>query len=225
LSGLDAAFKLLGGFLTVRHRRAAEPREAVGLARDIFGDAVVDDLRRLHRDVRWHRVVALRRRRHHQLEIDAHGVEVLEPEVVAGDARADVGFLHLVERARLRRRVQHHRVLHRIEMRLDEFRRCRHRDMGVDVDGDALRPRLAARLAVLARGSRFVLIPLGHRAFRIGLRVFDLAGAALFGGMIGSSMKACRLPPKCSVVTPEKIAGGRSRGSSAGTARSRSARS
>ena len=47
-----------------------------------------------------------------------------------------------------------------------------------------------------------------------GLRDGDLDGRAFCGGIIGTSMKACRLPPKCSVVTPEKIFGGRSRGSS-----------
>src|SRR5258708_40178599 len=51
------------------------------------------------------------------------------------------------------------------EMRLDEFRRFRHADMGVDIDGHALRPHFAPRLAVLARCGLVVLVPLlGHWA-------------------------------------------------------------
>src|SRR5690606_11501136 len=69
------------------------------------------------------------------------------------------------ERAGLRRGVEHQRILHRIEMRLHELGRRRHRDMGMDVDGDRLRPYLAAGLAVFACGGRRVFIPLGHRAF------------------------------------------------------------
>ena len=90
----DAALKLLRRFMAVRHRHRAKALEAVGLLRAERGDAVVDDLRRLDRDVERHRVVALRRRRRDHLHVDAHGVEVGEPPVEAA-ARADIGFLLL----------------------------------------------------------------------------------------------------------------------------------
>ena len=79
-------------------RHGAERHEAVGLARDVFREPVVHQARGLDRDVERHGVEALVRRRHHQLKVDAHGVEIGEALVVAGDARADVLFLLLAQR-------------------------------------------------------------------------------------------------------------------------------
>src|SRR5262249_61552506 len=48
------------------------------------------------------------------------------------------------------------------QARLDESRSLRDGDVGVDVDGNALRPDLAARFVVLARRGCRVLVPLLH---------------------------------------------------------------
>ena len=141
-------------------RHGAERDEAVGLARHVFREAVVDHARGLHRDVERHRVVALVRRRHHDLQVDAHGVEVGEALVIAGDARADVLFLLLAQRLGLGIGEMRQRDRRHVEMGLDEGAALRDRDVGMDVDGGALRPDLAARLAVLARRRRLVLVPL-----------------------------------------------------------------
>jgi hypothetical protein len=69
-------FKLGCRFTAVRHRHAAECDEAIRLARDIFRDAVIHDLRGFNADVDWHRVVALRGRRHDDLKVDPHLVEI-----------------------------------------------------------------------------------------------------------------------------------------------------
>ena len=78
-------FKLDCRFTAIRHRHTAKCDEAIRLARDVFRDAVIYDLRRFHADVDWHRVVALRRRRHDDLKIDPHLVEIAK---TIGDAVA-----------------------------------------------------------------------------------------------------------------------------------------
>ena len=162
---LHAALELVGRFLAVHQRHGAERDEAVGLARDVFREPVVDHARGLHRDVERHGVEALVRRRHHQLHVDAHGVEIGKALVIAGDARADVLFLLLAQRLGLGRGEMRKRDRRHVEMRLDEGGGLRNRDMGMDVDGGALRPDLAPRLAVLAGRGRLVLVPL-RRHFR-----------------------------------------------------------
>ena len=160
-----AALELLGGLVAVLHRHGAGRDEAVLMLGDEFGDAVVDHLRRRHRVFERDGVIALRRRRHDQLHVDAHLVHVGEALVVLPvDARADVGFLLGVERLGLGRGEMRQRDGRDFEMRLDEFGRARHRDMGVRVDGDAFRPRLASRLAVRARRGVRVFVPDRHCA-------------------------------------------------------------
>src|SRR5262249_21113774 len=95
-------------------------------------------------------------------QVDAHVVEVLEPLTIFGGARAPVGLLHLIDRLGLRRREMCERNGRQIKMRLHELRGGRHRRMGMDVDGRALRPRLASGLAVLACRRRSVSVPLLH---------------------------------------------------------------
>ena len=82
----------------------------------------------------------------------------------------DVGLLLLVERlgGGIGERHQRHGVGRQV--RLHELGRARHADMGVHVDGDALGPRLAARLAMLARRRRLVLVPLGHASLLAKIR-------------------------------------------------------
>ena len=124
---------------------------------------VVHHLRGFDRDIDRHRVIALVWRRHDELKVDAHRVEIGEALVVAGDPRADVLLLLLAQR--FGRRVGEMRQRNRghVEVRLDEGGRLRDRDVRMDVDGGALRPDLAPRLGVLAGGGRRVFIPLiGH---------------------------------------------------------------
>ena len=128
-SSFDAALQLLGRLVAVGHRHRAEALEAVRLAGAVRGNAVVDDLRRLDRDVERHRVIALRRRRRDHLHVDAHGVEIGKPVLVAG-AFANIGFLLLVERLGLGVGEMRQRNGRPVEMRLDEFRRLRHRRHG-----------------------------------------------------------------------------------------------
>ena len=157
----DAALELLGRLVAVGHRHAAEALEAVGLLGDELGDAVVDDPRRLHRDVEGKRVVALRRRRLDHLHVEAHGVEIGKPllEAAAGD---DVGLLLLAERARGGIGESHQRTCRGCKMGLHELSRTRHTDVGMQVDGAALGPDLAPRPTMRARCRRLVLAPLRH---------------------------------------------------------------
>ncbi len=159
LERLDAALELLGGFRTVRHRHGAERDEAVRPSRHIFRDTIVDHARRLHGDIERHRVVALRRRAHHELEVDAHGVEIGEPLVMADHARTPVGVLAHADRLGFGRREMRQRNGREIEMRLHELGCFGDRDMGMQVDGHAFGPRRAAGLPGRSRGRRAVAVP------------------------------------------------------------------
>jgi hypothetical protein len=167
-----AALELVRRFRAVKQRHGAERDEAVGLARHVFRKSVVHHARGFDRDVERHGIEALVRRRHHQLHVDAHGVEIGEALVIAGDARANVLVLLSGQRlglgiGKMRKRNRGH-----VEVRLDEGRGLRDRDVGVDVDGGAFRPDLAARIAVLARRSRCVLVPLlGHCCSMVFLKM------------------------------------------------------
>src|SRR5262249_56990045 len=82
---------------------------------------------------------------------------------IAGDARANVLLLLSGQRLGLGIGKMRERNRRHVEVRLDEGGGLRDRDVRVDVDGGALRPDLASRLAVLARRGRRVLVPLlGH---------------------------------------------------------------
>jgi len=123
---------------------------------------VVHHARGFDRDVERHGIEALVRRRHHELHVDAHGVEIGEALVIAGDARAHVRVLLLGERLGLGIGKMRERNRRHVEVRLDEGGGLRDRDVRMDIDGGALRPDLAARSAVLARRGRRVLVPLLH---------------------------------------------------------------
>ena len=158
-----AALELVGGFRAVDHRHAAEREEPVGLLGDVFRKPIVDHLRGLDRNIERHGVVALVRRRQDELQIDAHGVEVREPLVVAGDPGTDILVLLLAQCLRRGVGKMAERDCRGIEMRLYERRRLRNRHVGMDVDGGARRPYLAPGLAVPARGRALVFVPLlGH---------------------------------------------------------------
>ena len=73
-----AALELVRRLVAVLQRHAAEREETVGRAREKFGDAVVEDLHGFHRDLHRHGEIQLRGRGHHELEIDAHLVEIAQ---------------------------------------------------------------------------------------------------------------------------------------------------
>ena len=154
-----AALELFRSLGAVRHRHGAERDEAVGLLRDVFRKPVVHHAARRHGDVERHRVIALRRRRHDELHVDAHLVEIGEALVVAGHARADIVFLMLLQRLGLGGREMRKRDRRPIEVRICVLRRPRHSDMGMDVNGHALRPHLAAGAAALACRGGDVFVP------------------------------------------------------------------
>src|SRR4029077_14270632 len=127
------------------------------------GDAVIDNLRRLHGDLEWDGVITLRRRRRDDLNIDAHGIEVRQ-SVVVPDSGSNVGFLFLTERSSLGISEMRKRYCGPIEIWLDEHRRRRFCDMGMNIDGYALWPHLVSRPAVPARGGPSVFVPLRRHA-------------------------------------------------------------
>ena len=171
------ALEFLRGFVAVLHRHAAERDEAVRLARHVGRDAVIEHLCGLYADLDRHSVIALRRRRHDQLHVEAHVVHVLQPLVQAvldaADARAAIGLLPGVERLDVRRGEMRERHLRQIEMRLCDRTRGRDGDVGMDIDGGRFRPPLASGLALLARGGRAVSVGVGH--FRLLLLISNRA--------------------------------------------------
>ena len=90
---LHAALELLRRLVAVGQRHAAERAQPVGVLADIFGDAVVERLRGLDRDLERDRVVELRRPGRDELHVDAHVVHHAKPRVGVADALADVGGL------------------------------------------------------------------------------------------------------------------------------------
>ena len=93
--------------------------------------------------------------------------------MVVPDSGANVGFLFLTECPRLRIGEMRQRYRRPIEIRLDELRRRRHRDMGMDIDGYALWPLFATGAAVPARGGRCIFVPLlGHAYSSLSLRAW-----------------------------------------------------
>ena len=156
---LHAALKLLGGLVTVDHGHAAERDQPVGMLADIFGDAVIQCARGLNRDVEGHGVVDLRRPGRNELHVDAHIVHRLEADIGRANTLSDVGALFGHQRLGLGRREMVERDSFRIDVRTCDLGGAWHRDMGVHVDGGALRPRLAPRLSAFARRGRFILVP------------------------------------------------------------------
>ena len=163
---LHRALQFGRGLVAVLQRHGAERDEAVRLARHIGRDAVIEHARRLDGDLDRHGEIALRRRRHHELHVEAHLVHVLQPLVEAvvepADAAAAVGLLLGVERLDVVGREMRQRHLAEIDMRPGDRRRGRHGHVRMDVDGGRLRPGLAAGLALLARGGRAVAVGVGH---------------------------------------------------------------
>ena len=142
---LHAALKLLGRLVAVAHRHAAERDQPVGVLADIFGDAVVE--RRAwpaprSRAARCNRAAAapgeMSCMSTPMSSIAAKRASVWRMRV------ADVGCLLGHERLGLGRREMAERDGGRVEMRRRDLGRARHRDMGVHVDGEALRPRSRA---------------------------------------------------------------------------------
>src|SRR5262249_16223123 len=113
---------------------------------------------------RWHRVVALRRRAHDELQVDTHGIEIGKALVMASHQPAAVAVLARIERLGLRRCEIDERNGSRVQIPLYQPFHLRDCYMGRDVDGQALRPRGTPLFGALwTRGGRSVTIPvLGH---------------------------------------------------------------
>ena len=107
---LHAALELLGRFVAVLHRHAAERDQPVLVLADIFGDAVVERAGGLHADIDGQVVIDLRRRRADELHVDAHLVHHAETLIRGAYARADVGRLLCHQCLRLGRRVLNQRI-------------------------------------------------------------------------------------------------------------------
>ena len=76
----------------------------------------------------------------------------------------------------------------KVEVRFDRLGRLRDRDMGMDIDGNALRPHLAPGLAVAARGGLVVLVPLlGHGGSLLVSKLKVYAGRARRAMMKGTA--------------------------------------
>src|SRR6185436_4770382 len=153
-------FKLGSGLMTIRHRHAPNSDETIRLARDVFGDAVIDDTSRLDSDVERHGVITLRRWRHDNLNVDAHVVEVTqsfsEPLVAPGDPAGPVDLLLCVDLLRVSRRKKGKRDGGNVKMRCNDGRGGGHCDVRMNVDRRAARSRLAAGTAVLACRGRTI---------------------------------------------------------------------
>ncbi len=163
---LHDALELRSGLVAVLQRHGAERDEPVRRLCDKLRDAVVQYARRLHTDLDRHREIALRRRWHDELHVEAHRVHVLEPvaqaAVLSRHTVAPVGVLLGIERLGVGRGEMRERHGRQVEMRRRDRGGGRHRDMRMDVEGEALRAALAAGLAMAARGGRRVFIPLVH---------------------------------------------------------------
>ena len=99
------AFKLHSSLVPVLHWHATERDKTIRRARHELGDSVVDNSGGLNADLERHRVVALWRRGHDELLVDAHVVEVAQAlaQAILKSAQAGVAInlLLLVDRVRL----------------------------------------------------------------------------------------------------------------------------
>lgn len=93
--------KLDGRFGSILQRYCADTDKTIRRASDEFGHPVVDHAGCFDTDVNGNGVVALRRRRHHDLPIDPHLVEVAQPfrqaVVLATQAGMAIGLLLLID--------------------------------------------------------------------------------------------------------------------------------
>ncbi len=156
---LHAVLEFFCGLVAVLHRHGAARDETVLVARNEFGNAIVDHARGRHRIFECDRVIALRWRRHHQLHVDAHLVHDGKAFVIAGHAATDVGFLLGVDRLGFGRSEMRERNGADIEMWLDEFGGARDGNVRMSIDRHALRSYVAPWLAMLARSGVGVFVP------------------------------------------------------------------
>ena len=92
------------------------------------------------RDFRIDRIVALTRRRCHDLDIDAHLVEIEQAAIDRGHDLADVLFLLRIDLLGRGIRKICQRDTADIDMRLRQLGSLGHHDVGVNVDRDGRRP-------------------------------------------------------------------------------------
>src|SRR5215475_7014052 len=159
LERLHTVLKLLCSLFAVLHRHSPAWDKTIAVPRHKFGDALVDHARGWYGIFERDRVIALRRRRHHQLYVDSHVVHDRKTLVIARHAAANVGLLLGIDRLGFGRCEVSTGDRAEIEMRLDEFSGARHGNVRVGIDGDAFRPDITPRLAMLARSGVRIFVP------------------------------------------------------------------
>ena len=112
----------------------AQSDEAVGFARAIFRHAIIGETMRLLSDFGIDRIITLRGRRRHDLDVDAHLVEIEQAAIDRGHDLADVFFLLRIDLPGGGIGKMRQGDAAEIDMRLRELGGLRHDDMGVDVD-------------------------------------------------------------------------------------------
>ena len=141
----------------------AEPDEAVRLARAIFRHAVIGEAMGGFGDFRIDRVVALARRRRHDLDVDAHLVEIEQAAVDRGHDLADVLLLLRVDLLGGGIGEMRQRNPAEIDMRLRQLGGLGHHDMGVNVDrGGRRTPGEAVGVVDAGGGAAIAVLAIDH---------------------------------------------------------------
>src|SRR4029079_17263549 len=118
-------------FCSVAHAGAADPFR---LARAVFDDAFMGEPVGRFRYFRIDRIVTLARRRGHDLDVDAHPVEVGQPAIDRGHDLGDILFLLCVDFPGGGIGEMRQRDAAEIDMRLRELGGLWNHDVRVDID-------------------------------------------------------------------------------------------
>src|SRR5262249_36987985 len=159
LERLHTMTELLCSLFAVPHRHSAAWDKTIAVPRHKFGDALVDHARGWYGIFERDRVIALRRRRHHQLYVDSHVVHDHKTLVIARHAAANVGLLLGIDRLGFRRCEVSKGDRAEIEMWLDVFSGPRHGYVRAGIDGGGFRPDITSLLVILARSVVRIFFP------------------------------------------------------------------
>src|SRR6202011_1201616 len=136
----------------------AEPDKAVGFARAIFHHAIIGEAVGGFRDFRIDRIIALPRRWRHDLNVDAHLVEIEQTAVDRGHDFADVLVLLRIDFPGCGIGKIRQRDPADIDMRLRQLGGLGNHDVGVNVDRDRRWPPGEAVGVVDTGGSAAIAI-------------------------------------------------------------------
>ena len=149
--------------LRLLQRDDAEPDKPVRLARAIFRHAIIGETMGRFRDFGIDRIVTLGRRRRHDLDIDAHLVEIEQAAIDRGHDLADVLFLLRVDFPGGGIGKMRQRDPAEIDMGLRELGGLRHDDVGVNVDrGGGGAPGEAVCVVVACGGAAIAVLAIDH---------------------------------------------------------------